>query len=131
MAAVQGEPEKGNPRSTFSPAFVEENQMRKATFSLISLLAVLPLPSLRLEAQTFTVLYTFTGGVDGAFPQAGLVRDKAGNLYGTTVQGGSSRDGKVCWVVVLGRDAAVSEIEVFSWTASSVCLDRAGVGQRE
>jgi uncharacterized repeat protein (TIGR03803 family) len=37
----------------------------------------------------FTVLYSFTGGVDGAFPDA-LVRDSAGNLYGTTDYGGST-----------------------------------------
>jgi uncharacterized repeat protein (TIGR03803 family) len=34
-----------------------------------------------------TVLYTFTGGADGAFP-SGLIRDTAGNLYGTTGGGG-------------------------------------------
>src|SRR5437660_2970406 len=37
---------------------------------------------------TFTVLYSFNGGTDGAQPHAGLVRDEAGNLYGTTVKGG-------------------------------------------
>jgi uncharacterized repeat protein (TIGR03803 family) len=31
-----------------------------------------------------TVLYTFTGGADEAFPESGLIRDAAGNLYGTT-----------------------------------------------
>jgi uncharacterized repeat protein (TIGR03803 family) len=31
-----------------------------------------------------TVLYSFTGGSDGCYPLQGLVRDKAGNLYGTT-----------------------------------------------
>jgi uncharacterized repeat protein (TIGR03803 family) len=36
-----------------------------------------------------TVLYRFTGGADGAFPSAGLVRDGAGNLYGTTQYGGT------------------------------------------
>lgn len=35
-----------------------------------------------------TILYTFTGGADGANPWGGLVRDTAGNLYGTTFQGG-------------------------------------------
>jgi uncharacterized repeat protein (TIGR03803 family) len=42
-----------------------------------------------VEAQTFTVLYTFNG-VDGASPYAGLIRDNAGNLYGTTGGGGSA-----------------------------------------
>jgi uncharacterized repeat protein (TIGR03803 family) len=32
---------------------------------------------------TETVLYQFTGGADGAYPQ-GLIRDSAGNLYGVT-----------------------------------------------
>lgn len=36
----------------------------------------------------FKVLYNFTGGPDGGFPLAGLVQDSAGNLYGTTFNGG-------------------------------------------
>jgi len=44
---------------------------------------------------TETVLYRFTGGSDGAFPEAGLIFDTAGNLYGTTIYGGSSEDGTV------------------------------------
>jgi uncharacterized repeat protein (TIGR03803 family) len=39
-------------------------------------------------AQSFSVIYTFTGGPDGDFPFADLVRDAAGNLYGTTPVGG-------------------------------------------
>ena len=35
-----------------------------------------------------TVLYRFLGGNDGDFPVSGVVRDAAGNLYGTTVAGG-------------------------------------------
>ncbi len=46
------------------------------------------------QARTFTVLYSFTGA-DGAVPQAGLVRDKASNLYGTTVVGGAHGFGTV------------------------------------
>jgi uncharacterized repeat protein (TIGR03803 family) len=44
---------------------------------------------------TETVLYSFTNGPDGAFPLSAVVRDNAGNLYGTTTQGGSSGAGVV------------------------------------
>ena len=44
----------------------------------------LALTSVSIEAQTFQVLHSFTGGLDGATPYAGLTVDRAGNLYGTT-----------------------------------------------
>jgi uncharacterized repeat protein (TIGR03803 family) len=37
-----------------------------------------------------SVLYNFTGGADGAFPESALVQDASGNLYGTTLYGGNS-----------------------------------------
>jgi uncharacterized repeat protein (TIGR03803 family) len=40
-----------------------------------------------------TVLHTFTGGADGKFPQAALIRDAAGNLFGTTTSGGGAGGG--------------------------------------
>ena len=43
-----------------------------------------------MEAQILTVLYNFTGSPDGSTPVAGLVRDAAGNLYGTTNVGGTN-----------------------------------------
>ena len=40
------------------------------------------------------IIYTFNGGsVDGEFPQAGLLFDNAGNLYGTTSFGGGGFGG--------------------------------------
>jgi uncharacterized repeat protein (TIGR03803 family) len=44
------------------------------------------------------VLYSFRGGLDGAFPSSALVRDAAGNFYGTTQSGGCS-DGANCGTV--------------------------------
>ena len=41
-------------------------------------------------AWTETVLYRFQGGADGAFPSGGLLLDRAGNLYGSTVAGGNA-----------------------------------------
>lgn len=46
-------------------------------------------------AQTESVLYGFQGGLDGAQPVAGLIADKAGNLYGTTAFGGAADSGTV------------------------------------
>ena len=47
------------------------------------------------KAQTFKTLYAFKGSPDGASPYAGsLTLDAAGNLYGTTINGGGSGDGK-------------------------------------
>jgi uncharacterized repeat protein (TIGR03803 family) len=35
-----------------------------------------------------TVLHNFTGGADGSLPYAGVTLDSAGNIYGTTANGG-------------------------------------------
>jgi uncharacterized repeat protein (TIGR03803 family) len=46
-------------------------------------------------AWTEAVLYRFAGGTDGKVPLAGLVFDQKGNLYGTTVFGGTTSAGIV------------------------------------
>jgi uncharacterized repeat protein (TIGR03803 family) len=50
---------------------------------------------------THSVLHSFTGGADGANPQAGLIFDQSGNLYGTTAFGGvfNCVDGQGCGTV--------------------------------
>ena len=43
-------------------------------------------------AQTFTVLHSFNG-IDGNLAEAGPILDRAGNLYGTTAEGGPGEYG--------------------------------------
>jgi uncharacterized repeat protein (TIGR03803 family) len=45
------------------------------------------------RAQTFSVLHSFSGNPDGANPYSGLIRDSGGNLYGTTLAGGTFYSG--------------------------------------
>jgi uncharacterized repeat protein (TIGR03803 family) len=56
----------------------------------ITLLLASAVVPTQAHARKFKVLHTFKGS-DGEGPAGQLVRDKAGNLYGTTVVGGSSR----------------------------------------
>jgi uncharacterized repeat protein (TIGR03803 family) len=54
-----------------------------------------------------TVLYSFGGGKQGAYPYGGLIRDRAGNLYGTTFQGGDSNYGVVFKVDPSGNETVL------------------------
>ena len=51
-----------------------------------------------------TVLYNLTGGANGDHPGAGVVMDKAGNLYGTTIAGGSGCDCGVVYKLAPGKN---------------------------
>lgn len=63
------------------------------------------------HAQTYTVLYEFTGipDKDGAGPVAPLLLDASGNLYGTTQQGGSSSCGNGGCGTIFKLDSAGNE----------------------
>jgi uncharacterized repeat protein (TIGR03803 family) len=61
----------------------------------------------------FTVLYTFTGGADGSLPNGGLILDSAGNLYGTTEEGGLGAG------VVYKLDPSGQETVLFSFASEA------------
>jgi hypothetical protein len=63
------------------------------TVAAISIAILLIFVATQVQAQTFTVLHTFTGGDDGAAPLAGVTADEVGNLYGTAERGGFTGSG--------------------------------------
>jgi len=67
------------------PASIPKTTLRAASIALAfaSLLGLFAMATQPAQAQSLTVLYKFRGDSD-IFPYAGLVRDSAGNLYGTT-----------------------------------------------
>jgi uncharacterized repeat protein (TIGR03803 family) len=65
-------------------------------------------------AGNYTVLYSFQGGTDGAGPEAGVIRDAAGNLYGTACCGGTANQG-----VVYKFDAAGNYTVLYSFTGGA------------
>ena len=59
--------------------------------------------SLHSDGSGYAVIYRFAGGMnDGANPQAGLTIDSAGNLYGTTNNGGTHNLGTIFKLTPIG-----------------------------
>jgi len=57
-----------------------------------------------------SVLYSFMGGADGVGPEPGLVRDRQGNLYGTTFSGGSGNCGTVFKLDASGNETVLTSL---------------------
>src|SRR5207253_8127902 len=87
------------------------------------------------STRHFKVLYKFTGGADGATPyDANLVHDTAGNLYGTTEEGGnlSCSDGYTvgCGVVFkLKPDGTEKVLHTFNLDGTDGGVPNGGVIQ--
>jgi hypothetical protein len=62
----------------------------RSALSLVALGAVCSLTSPAYGRWNEQVIDSFRGGTDGSVPTGGVVFDKAGNLYGTTIQEGST-----------------------------------------
>jgi uncharacterized repeat protein (TIGR03803 family) len=83
-------------------------------------------------AGTTTVAYSFAGDDDGEYPSTELVVDAAGNLYGTTVQGGEFGGGSVFQLTPTGSGWTHTVLYSFTGGADGgqpyggVTLDAAG-----
>jgi len=81
---------------------------------------------------TETTLYSFAGGADGSSPMAGVILDGAGNLYGTTVFGGNTKEG-TAFELMANPDGTWTERLLYTFTLSDgsnpkggLVFDRAG-----
>ena len=63
------------------------------------------------EAGALTVLHSFDGGSDGAYPMAGLIKATDGNFYGTTLGGGDLDLGTVFKMTPAGGVTVLHEFE--------------------
>src|ERR1017187_8297623 len=61
-----------------------------------------------------TLLHPFASLPQGAYPEAGVVRDPAGNLDGTTVNGGAAG-----WGVVFKLDTAGRQTVLYNFTGGA------------
>jgi uncharacterized repeat protein (TIGR03803 family) len=70
---------------------------------------------------TESVLYSFTGGVDGGQPYASLILDATGNLYGTTTFGGGGNCSLGCGTVfkLTPGSGAWTESVLYTFTGGS------------
>jgi len=67
---------------------------------------------------TETLLHTFAGGNDGAYPWAPLIADRKGKFYGTTCCGGASTQGTVFELTPEGKETVL-----YNFCAQANCAD--------
>jgi uncharacterized repeat protein (TIGR03803 family) len=75
--------------------------------SLLLSLVLAVLGAVPGTSQTLSVLYSFSGGTDGQYGNGYLIRDSAGNLYGTTSSGGSYGQGTVFKLTPSGQESVL------------------------
>jgi hypothetical protein len=66
-----------------------------------AVLALCAAAAIALPAQTFTTLHMFDAA-DGWYPSGGLVQGTDGNLYGTTLYGGTNTS---CYATAVARSS--------------------------
>jgi uncharacterized repeat protein (TIGR03803 family) len=76
-----------------------------------------------------SVLYSFcrlTSCTDGARPAGALVLDPSGNLYGTTILGGTNNAGVVFKITPVGEESVLENLTIAADGGNGAVLDKAG-----
>ena len=95
--------------------------MRRFSRSVIvgmAIFAIVALVANAALASGTTVAYSFAGDDDGEYPSTDLILDGAGNLYGTTVQGGDLGGGTVFQLSPSGRGGWIHTV-LYSFTGGA------------
>ena len=100
------------------------------SLALASVVGLLLIAARPMGAQQEAVLYSFPGYSNGETPQASMIVDSKGNLYGTTAQGGAKGYGAV-FEITLPANGAPKEKVLHSFPrnsnpVSSLVLDPTG-----
>jgi uncharacterized repeat protein (TIGR03803 family) len=69
---------------------------------------------------TATSIYSFSGGIDGQYPESGVIFDNGGNLLGTSLRGGTHVSGNVFKLTKSGN----------GWTANNIYDFQSGTDGR-
>lgn len=100
--------------------------MSARKLAIVAIFALFVLSFVRSSwCQTETVLYTFTGGSDGAVPEGVLVFDAVGNLYGTSFRGGSGSG--LVFSLVPSLDGTWTETPIHTFTSQDGYAPFAGL----
>jgi uncharacterized repeat protein (TIGR03803 family) len=106
---------------------MSRNRKRLSTLGAVMLVVIIVMPVLTPSAwaqSKYKTLYKFTGGKDGENPDARLIFDQAGNLYGTTDRGGAHGLGTV-FQLVPNADGRWRESVLYSFCSHTNCGDGA------
>lgn len=91
------------------------NRITSGAVCLVLILAGLAfLSGSVMLGQTYQIIHTFTGGGDGATPDAGLTPDGHGNYYGTTYSRGAHGQGTVFKIMPHGSSWLLSTLYGFT-----------------
>jgi hypothetical protein len=83
---------------------------------------------IKSEGYRLKILHDFGGFFDGANPHGGLILDAAGNLYGTTANGGGYNNpehmaGGAAFQLTPGGGAAWNETLIYEFCNHPICTD--------
>lgn len=94
---------------------MKEFRASRLPYAALCLLSACLLATLSAQAQTYTIVHSFVGAPsDGAFANGELIQDANGNLYGTTVEGGTNN-----WGTIFKLDANGNETVLYNFTGGS------------